>query len=199
MLSSNFKYIACWLPNESRNYVARYVSSLNTALQIMPVAPIKRVIDKINLSNSSAAARCWWRDYSEALLRYDSAACIRAVLIQSFTRARAGAGSGASCHGKLRLTFRGGVYARSLAIFTSTYGGAINSLLRLISAYRKAIIEPLSRAVGENGAHRRYWGTLCGDRVATSWRTTTVHLNIKKKKRKTNIGETALQHVILIS
>jgi len=26
------------------------------ALQIMPVAPIKRVIDKINLSNSSTAA-----------------------------------------------------------------------------------------------------------------------------------------------
>lgn len=65
------------------------------------------------------------------------------------------------------------MYARSLAIFTSTYDGAINSLLRLISAYRKAIIEPLSRAVGENGAHRRYRGgggeegedTLRSDRV----------------------------------
>lgn len=56
IVKRGLRYIAWRLPNVSRNYVARYVPSLNTALQIMPVAPIKRVIDKINLSNSSAAA-----------------------------------------------------------------------------------------------------------------------------------------------
>lgn len=73
------------------------------------------------------------------------------------------------------------MYARSLAIFTSTYGGAINSLLRLISPYRKAIIEPLSRAVGENGARRRYrgGGTLHSDRVGVQ-----VPFVLKERKRK---------------
>lgn len=162
-----------------RNYVARYVPSLNMALQIMPVAPIKRVIDKINLSNSLAAALLMARLLGSATSLWFRGVYTSVVLIQSFTRARAGAGSSASCHGKLRLTFRGGVYARSLAIFTSTYAVAINSLLRLISAYRKAIIEPLPRAVGENGVHRRYRGTLHGDRVGVR-----VPFISKKKKSK---------------
>jgi len=66
-------------------------------------------------------------------------------------------------------------------IYKYVYAGAINSLLRLISPYRKAIIEPLSRAVSENGAHRRYRGTLCGDRVGVRL---PFRLNIKKEKVK---------------
>lgn len=88
------------------------------------------------------------------------------------------------------------MYARSLAIFTSTYAVAINSLLRLISAYRKAIIEPLPRAVGESSS------TIPRDTSRRSrWRTSTVHLEEEKNeenKANYSFGETALQRMILI-